>query len=130
MKRGREESEWQELVDATAEFLAEQARLGRLTSYTEVNTVLHQRTGLRPFDFNQDGERAALGDLLGEVATAKLQEVGALVSSIVVYLDQNDAGPGFFRLASFLDLLTWQPTADQKLAFWANQVKKTHEYYA
>lgn len=130
MKRGREEPEWQELVDTTAEFLAEQARLGRLTSYTEVNTVLHQRTGLRPFDFNQDGERAALGELLGEVATAKLPEVGALVSSIVVYLGQNDAGPGFFRLASFLDLLTSQPTADQKLAFWANQVKKTHEYYA
>lgn len=130
MKRGREESHWQELVDATAEFLAEQARLGRLTSYTEVNTVLHQRTGLRTFDFNQDGERAALGDLLGEIATANLPEVGALISSIVVYLGQNDAGPGFFRLASFLDLLTPNPTADQKLAFWANQVKKTHEYYA
>ncbi|GAA3620257.1 hypothetical protein GCM10022199_25900 [Marihabitans asiaticum] len=130
MKWGREESEWQELVDTTAEFLADQARLGRLTSYTEVNAVLHRRTGLRPFDFGQDGERAALGDLLGEVATAKLPEVGALVSSIVVYLGQNDAGPGFFSLATFLDLLTPKPTADQKLAFWTNQVKKTHEYYA
>lgn len=130
MKWGREESDWQDLVDATAEFLGEQARLGRLTSYTEVNTVLHQRTGVTPFDFNQDRERAALGDLLGEVAAAKLPEVGALVSSIVVYLGQNDAGPGFFRLASFLDLLTANPTADQKLVFWASQVKKTHEYYA
>ena len=54
MKWGREESEWQELVEATGQFLAEQARLARLTTYTEVNTVLHQRTGHRRFDFNQD----------------------------------------------------------------------------
>lgn len=130
MKWGREESEWQQLVDATAEFLEERARLGRLTSYTEVNTVLHQRTGLRVFDFSLDGERAALGDLLGEVANAKLHEVGALVSSIVVYLGQNDAGPGFFRLASSLGLLSSKPTSDQKLTFWTSQVKKTYEYYA
>jgi hypothetical protein len=130
MKWGRADDEWQQLVDATAEFLAQQARLARLTSYTEVNTVVHQRTGLRPFDFDQESERAAFGAVLGEVAAAKLPEVGALISSIVVYLGQNDAGPGFFRLASSLNLLTHKPNADQKLAFWASQVKKTHEHYA
>lgn len=130
MKWGREEGEWQELVEATGQFLAEQARLARLTTYTEVNTVLHQRTGHRRFDFNQDSERAALGAILGEVATEKLAEVGALISSIVVYLGQNDAGPGFFRLASSLGLLTPKPTADQKLEFWAEQVKRTHDHYS
>ena len=130
MKWGRQEREWQELLDATGKFLAEQARLGRLTSYTEVNTVLHQRTGHRRFDFDQNSERTALGAVLGEVATERLAEVGALISSIVVYLGQNDAGPGFFRLASSLNLLTPKPTADQKLAFWADQVKRTHDYYS
>lgn len=117
MRRGREESEWQELVRATAEFLAEQARMRHLTSYTEVNTVLRQRTGRRAFDFNQDAERVALGALLGEVAIAKLPEVGVFVSATVVYLDQNDAGPGLFRLASSLEMLDVKPTTDQKLAF-------------
>lgn len=130
MKWGREESEWQDLVEATGQFLSEQARLGRLTSYTEVNTVVHQRTGLRPFDFNQDGERAAMGAVLGEVATSRLNEVGALVSAIVVYLGQNDAGPGFFKLASALSLLAPKPSAEQKLVFWADQVKRIHEHYA
>lgn len=130
MQWGREESEWQELVEATAQFLSEQARLGRLTSYTEVNTVVYQRTGLRPFDFSQDGERAAMGAVLGEVATDKLAEAGALVSAIVVYLGQNDAGPGFFKLASSLNLLAPKPSAGQKLVFWADQVKRIHEHYA
>lgn len=130
MKWGREESEWRDLVEATGQFLSEQARLGRLTSYTEVNTVVHQRTGLRPFDFNQDGERAAMGAVLGEVATSQLTEVGALVSAIVVYLGQNDAGPGFFKLASAMGLLAPKPSAEQKLVFWADQVKRTHEHYA
>lgn len=130
MKWGREEFEWQDLFDTTAAFLAQQARLGRLTSYTEVNTVLHQRTGLRRFDFDHDNERAALGALLGEVATEKFPEVGALISSIVVYLGQNDAGFGFFQLATRLSLLTPKPTADEKLVFWSSQVKKTHEHYS
>ena len=56
--------------------------------------------------------------------------VGALVSSIVFYLNENDAGSGFYRLAVELNLLTPKPTADQKLAFWAGQVKATYEYYA
>lgn len=127
---GREGSEWTEMVAATAEFLSEQARLGRTTSYTELNSVLHGRTGARPFDFSRDSERAAMGSLLGEVATEQLPVVGALVSSIVVYLNENDAGSGFYRLAVELNLLTPKPTADQKLVFWAGQVKATYDYYA
>ena len=127
---GREESEWAELVDATTEFLGERARLGRTTSYTELNAALHRRTGARPFDFGKDSERAAMGALLGEVARRQLPVVGALISSIVLYLNENDAGSGFYRLAADLNLLTPKPTADQKLVFWAKQVEVTHQHYA
>lgn len=122
--------EWVELVETTTEFLAERARLNRTTSYTELNSVLHRRTGARPFDFSKDSERAAMGALLGEVAWNQLPVVGALVSSIVLYLNENDAGSGFYRLAVELNLLTPKPTADQKLVFWASQVKATYEYYS
>jgi hypothetical protein len=37
---GRTREEWKLLVDAGRDFLVEQARLGRVTSYTELNTVL------------------------------------------------------------------------------------------
>lgn len=71
-----------------------------------------------------------MGAVLGEVATSQLTEAGALVSAIVVYLGQNDAGPGFFKLASALSLLAPKSSAEQKLVFWADQVKRIHEHYA
>lgn len=126
---GRQDSEWSELTEATGRFLSEQARLQRLTSYTELNTVLGQRTDARIFDFDKDSERAAMGALLGEVAQIHLAEVGALVSAIVIYLNENDAGPGFYRMASASGLLGSKPTADQRLTFWAEQVKIVHEHY-
>lgn len=79
-RRGRDELEWNELVAATTEFLIEQARLQRTTSYTERNAVLVRRTGARPFDF-EDSERAAMGQLLGEVAQNNRDEVGAMLPS-------------------------------------------------
>jgi hypothetical protein len=36
---GRDEAEWDELEDAGLAFLIERARLDRVTSYTEMNTV-------------------------------------------------------------------------------------------
>jgi hypothetical protein len=44
--------------------LVERARLERVTSYTEMNTVVAQRTGIRKFDFDQESDRAAMGHLL------------------------------------------------------------------
>jgi hypothetical protein len=126
---GRTDSEWSELVDTTAKFLAERAKLQRTTSYTELNTVLVNRTGARPFDFDIDQGRAAMGALLGEVATDRFAEAGALISAIVVYLNENDAGAGFYRLAASLDLLPARATAAQKFDFWATQVKTIHEHY-
>lgn len=127
---GRDESEWNELVYVTTEFLAEQARLQRTTTYTELNSVLQRRTGAHPFDFSKDGDRAAMGALLGEVARAQLPTVGALISSIVLYLNENDAGGGFYRLATDLKLLPPQPTADQRLVFWSSQMATTYAHYA
>lgn len=102
----------------------------RTTSYTELNSVLHQRTDSRPFNFGKDSERAAMGALLREVARENLPEMGALVSSIVLYLNENDAGTGSTALQRLWALLTPKPTPDQKLVFWTNQVKATYDYYA
>jgi hypothetical protein len=37
---GRADSEWEELVHAGRGFLVERAKLGKLTSYTELNATL------------------------------------------------------------------------------------------
>jgi hypothetical protein len=97
---GRDELEWDELTTQAIRFLSEQARLERLTSYTELNTVLARRTGYSAFDFGSDRDRAAMGQLLGDCVDRTFPEIKAMISSIVIYLNANDAGPGFYRLAT------------------------------
>lgn len=65
--------------------------------------------GPRPIDFGLDRDRSAMGALLGEVATQVHAEVGALVSSIVIYLNENDAGTGFYGLARELGYCRRRP---------------------
>jgi hypothetical protein len=72
---GRSVVEWEQLEAAGWEFLVTQARLQRTTSYTEMNTVLTRRTGVREFDFDLDGERRAMGELLGQISERTSSEL-------------------------------------------------------
>jgi hypothetical protein len=124
---GRTADEWGKLVDHGLRFLIEQARMGRTTTYTEMNAVLERRTGVRPFDFSQDGERAAIGELLGRIVERDVPESGQMISAIVIYVDENDAGPGFYKLAQESGMLPTPASKDQKLAFWSKQVAEVHK---
>ena len=94
---GRTDEDWDALEAAGWEFLVSQARLQRTTSYTEMNTVLARRTGVREFDFDLDGERHAMGELLGQLSDRSFGQARLLISVLVQYLNANDAGPGLLR---------------------------------
>jgi hypothetical protein len=115
---GRSDEEWEELGDACEEFLMERARLRFLTTYTEMNTVLVNRTGLPGFDFRLD--------LLGMVADRTFPETGLLISALCRFLNENGPGKGFFDLASNDEhrLLPVKVTAGQRLDFWQDQVRR------
>ena len=101
--RGRDEQEWDQLIQAGHQFLLERAKAQRTTAYTELNAVLHRRTGLREFDFSHTEERAAIGHLLGQiVARDREQYPRQMISALVIYLNVNDAGSGFYQLAQDL----------------------------
>ena len=51
-----------------------------------------------------------------------------MLSAITIYLDENDAGSGFYRFASHLDLLPAKPSPDQKLTFWSEH-RLVHRHY-
>ena len=125
---GRPVAEWTDLEAVGWEFLVAQARLQRTTSYTEMNTVLKQRTGVKEFDFDLDGERRAMGELLGRISERSFQQCQLLISVLVQYLNANDAGPGFYQLAQRKKLLRMQPSQDEKLIFWVGHVKAVHAY--
>ncbi len=127
---GRTDEEWDRLVEAGLQFLLERARLDKVTSYSEMNVTVARRTGLHPFDFERADERAAMGYLLGLIVDATFPNTGVMLSALVHYLGENDAGPGFFGLAVQLGLLDPGASADAKLAFWIGQVRAVHEHYA
>jgi hypothetical protein len=127
---GRDDLVWDELARVGLEFLIERARLGKLTSYTELNATLMRRTGLPGFDFSRADERAAMGRLLYLIVELNRPATGLMISALVSYLDANDAGSGFYGYAQDLGMLPRNASAMQKLEFWAGQVKALHEYYA
>ena len=127
---GRTQTEWDKLTDAGHRFLVEHARLGRPTSYTELNAVISRRTGLPEFNFERADERAAMGHLLGLIVERDLDRSGLMLSAIVNYLGENDAGAGFYAFAKELGLLPKTATAAQKWDFWASQVSQVFAYYS
>jgi hypothetical protein len=128
LRYGRTVEEWNDLESAGWEFLVSQARLQRTTSYTEMNTVLARRTGVRGFNFDLDGERSAMGELLGLISERSFQQAQLLISVLVQYLNANDAGPGFYQLAQRKKLLRPHASQDEKLIFWVRHVQAVHAY--
>lgn len=126
---GHSDDEWDRMVDDTVTYLSEQARLQRITSYSDLNTAL-ARGGHVPFDFGLERDRTAVGMLLGDAVRRTIDDSGVMISAIVLYAAGNDAGPGFYKFAVQLGLLANTATADDKTAFWLRQVKAVHERYA
>ncbi len=125
----RTKDQWDELTHAGLAFLEEQARMQRTTTYTEMNSVLEQRTSAKAFDFAHDRERAAMGRLLCHIVESNRPTSGLMISAIVIYLNENDAGGGFYRLAGSYGLLPSAADADARLVFWSGEVAKVHDYY-
>lgn len=52
-----------------------------------------------------------------------------MLSALVHYLNENDAGQGFYALAQTMGLLRQRATADERLTFWIGQVNALYAYY-
>ncbi|WP_416529899.1 hypothetical protein [Streptomyces coelicoflavus] len=126
----RSDEAWEQLTDAGLKFLFERAQLHKVTTYTEMNSVLARRTGLPSFNFEQADERAAMGYLLGLIVGRDFPKSGLMISALVHYLGANDAGPGFYTLAQQLGLLPKGSSATARLEFWIGQVNSLHQLHS
>jgi hypothetical protein len=119
------------LVSSGREFLLERAKLRKPTSYTELNVTLARRTEYRPFDFERQDDRAAMGRLLGLIVERDQalapSDPPLMLSALVSYLNANDAGPGFYQLAKELGLLSLTASKEERDAFWIKQVNSLYE---
>ncbi len=130
MTYGRDDATWSQLAEAGRAFLIERARLRRITSYTELNTALERRTGLPGFDFAHADERAAIGHLLYMIVMRDWPETHLMLSALVLYLNGNDPGTGFYALAQDLEMLPARPSTDKKEQFWVTQLGDLYEHYS
>lgn len=130
MTYGRDEGTWDQLTETGMAFLVERAQLRKTTSYTELNAILRRRTGLPGFDFTRADERAAMGHLLYLIVMRTWPATKLMLSALVLYLNSNDPGTGFYSLARELELLPARASAQQKEEFWVTQVKELQKYYS
>ncbi|MFC8505999.1 hypothetical protein ACFU3J_18235 [Streptomyces sp. NPDC057411] len=88
--------------------------------------TLANRTGCRLFDFERDDERAAMGHLLGLIVERDQalapSDPPLMLSALVIYLNANDAGPGFYKLAKELGLLPLSASQEERDFFWVRQL--------
>ncbi|MFB7943397.1 hypothetical protein ACFC6L_00605 [Kitasatospora phosalacinea] len=128
---GRDELEWEELVGAGRQFLVEVAARRGTTSYTELNAVLVERTGLAGFDFSKQADRAAMGHLLGLVVEREAPTgSGPMLSALVHYVGGSDAGAGFYALAQQRGLLRKGASTYERMAFWVDQLNQLYALHA
>jgi hypothetical protein len=127
---GRDETIWSQLTEAGLAFLIERVRLRKTTTYTELNATLERRTGLPGFDFTHADERAAMGHLLYLIVMRHWPETHLMLSALVLYLNSNDPGTGFYSLAQDLEMLPTKASVAKKEEFWVAQVEGLQERYS
>lgn len=124
---GWTDADWAAMRAEGKDFLVERARMERTTTYTELNAALVRRTGTAGFDFDYQDHRAAMGRLLGDITADAFTETGGrMLSAIVIYLNANDPGPGFYKLAKSKRLLG---ESDDRNAFWVEQLNGLYRHY-
>lgn len=125
---GRSDDTWDRLVDVGTDLLIAHARTQNTTTYSELNTALIEQ-GLPGFDFGRADERAAMGELLGRIVHRNFPASGLMLSALVIYQHENDAGTGFYALATSLGLIAAGTSKALRWEFWSTHVGRVHDYY-
>jgi hypothetical protein len=69
-----------------------------------------------------------MGELLGQLSERSFSQARLLISVLVQYLNANDAGPGFYDLATRKHLLRRRTSQDEKLTFWVQHLNAVCAY--
>jgi hypothetical protein len=71
-----------------------------------------------------------MGHLLYSIVMRTWPATKLMLSALVLYLNSNDPGTGFYSLAQELGLLPARASAQKKEEFWVTQVKELQKYYS
>jgi len=133
---GRTELEWAELAAVGWDLLLDCTVT--LTTYTELNNDLARLTGQPTWNFSNPADRNAMAHLLGELADRSYAECLAagrepvMISALCKFMNQNDAGDGFYGKAVELGLITeaLYRDRDARFGWWATHVGRVQAWLA
>jgi hypothetical protein len=124
---GYSDDQWNTLVSRAVGLLEDHARRNEVTSYSELNAALADSAGTKPFDFNKGNhERNSMGALLVAANDLTYNRINGMLSALVKYLNENDPGPGFYRLAKNRGYMAQD---EDNLSFWASQLNVVFAHY-
>ncbi|WP_247828842.1 hypothetical protein [Arthrobacter antioxidans] len=118
------------VMEAARSIMVHTARRQELITYADLNQQMSKDTDTEPFDLSQDADRDALGALLADVVKEDLLHSRFMLSSVATLSEvEREPGSEFYMLAENLGHLEFGASRERKYAFWAEQLKLTHDHY-
>jgi hypothetical protein len=103
---------------ALYERLCDVARRGQVTRYSEVAPLV----GL---DMSDAEDRDRISVLLDEISRHEHAEGHPLLSAVVIHMDDNIPGNGFFTLASQLGLFR----GGDRFVYFVEELRRVHDHW-
>lgn len=85
--------------------------------------------GLPGVRLPEQAERGAMGFLRGRIVQETYPVVGSKMSALVIYLDANDGGPGFYQLAQDMGLLQQGVSKQAREALWIQLARGIFDHF-
>ena len=98
--------------------LRQVARANQIITYSKIAPMAN-------LDMENPDHRKQIGEILGAISEREFKKGRPLLSAVVVHLDNNRPGKGFFNLAEELGI--YDGTDD--LAFHIQELDKVHKYW-
>ena len=95
------------------------ARIGEVTRYGEIAPMV----GL---DMNNPDDRNRLSEWLDEISSHEHSLGHPLLSAVVIHVDDNMPGNGFFTLATRLGLFRGR----DRFIFFVQELRRVHDHWA
>lgn len=109
-------------IEKTLQILEEYASEKKFINYG----VLYEELGI---DRESPADRNAGASILAEVNRITKNKNGTMISAIVTLADEQSPAHGFFDFAIELGLFSKNGSEEEKLTFWAEQVKAIFKAY-
>ena len=106
-------------AEAIYDKLREVAGSRGVTYYSEI-------APLAGLNMDSPGDRERISHILGDISTAEHHAERPLLSAVVIRIEENSPGSGFFGLAKDLGL----HNGDDDFRYWVQELQRVHDYWS